>query len=91
MSLNTLWAAAKADLAPGQPTDDDFRMIVIYLLEQILLGGGGGGGAATLHGVVNPNGVVIGVATGQLYINTATSSIWYWDGALVTWVELIGP
>lgn len=62
--------------------------VIAYLLS---IGSGGGGGVANLHGVVDPNGSVVGTVTAQFYVNTNTGSLWYWDGTLAIWIELIGP
>lgn len=47
MALSDLWKTAIADLAPGQPTDDDYRTIAIDLLNKIALGVGSTGTGAT--------------------------------------------
>lgn len=47
MALSDLWKTAIADLAPGQPTDDDYRTIAVDLLNKIALGVGSTGTGGT--------------------------------------------
>lgn len=56
-------------------------VIEIYLLCQIASGGTGGGGSAGVTcGAVVPTTAPSGGLCG-LYVNTATGSLYYWDGA----------
>jgi hypothetical protein len=53
------------------------------------IGGGGGGASCVLGGAVNPVAAPPAGCTNAMYINSVTSSLWYWNSGTSTWLPLI--
>jgi hypothetical protein len=74
------------------PNSNDGTWIVLMkILGATIDGGGGSGGGAIPPGVVDPNGNVTG-SPGDMYWNTANSSLWVKDSGTGTntgWEQVI--
>lgn len=65
---------------------DIMELAILDQIAQAASGGGGGGAGSFDCGVVNPVAAPTGAC--GLYVNTATSSLFYWTGSI--WFPLLG-
>jgi len=62
------------------------------ILGEIIAGGGGGGGGGSgtnTDGVVDPTAAPTNTGVTNLYVNTATGTVWVWPANAGAWSQII--